>query len=421
MSNFERARRPQQDGDRFERVVTAVLLKTASLHPDQVGAVIVEAAGALGAWDVDVLLIDLDQRVLRPLAWDDGGADAPVDATLAGAAYREQHVIDGGAVEGGRRLWVPIVDSAERVGVLGISLAEPVEPALERFCALASLFGEIIIRKSAYGDSIVRRKRSKQMTLAAELRWALLPPLTFASPEIDISGILEPAYEIAGDTFDYAVDGNVAHLAILDAMGHGLTASRIANLAVSSYRNSRRAGEGLAATFVEMDRVVATEIGAESFVTGQLATIRLDDGVLQMLNAGHPLPLHFRAHADIGDVPCTPSLPLGLGSLPTVRAEVTLEPGDVVVFHTDGITEARDALGQPYGRQRLVRTIAAALEAEALPPEILRVVVRDLLHFQGGPNRDDASLILASWKPARRAGPAWLGRHPDGRPAHSGS
>jgi len=324
-------------------------------------------------------------------------------------------VIDGGAVDGGRRLWVPIVDSAERVGVLGISVAEPVEQALERFCALASLFGELIMEKSSYGDSIVRRKRSKQMTLAAELRWALLPPLTFASPQIDISGILEPAYEIAGDTFDYAVDGDVVHLAILDAMGHGLTASRIANLAVSSYRNSRRAGEGLAATFVEMDRVVATEIGAQSFVTGQLATIRLDDGVLQMLNAGHPLPVHFRANADIGDVPCTPSLPLGLGSLPTVRAEITLEPGDVVVFYTDGITEARDAIGHLYGRQRLVETITAAMEADALPPEILRVVVRDLLDFQGGRNRDDASLILASWKPARRASPTRLGASPGGR------
>ena len=418
MSTFDDGR-SRQDGDRFERVVTAVLLKLASLHPDQVATVIVESAGALGAWDIDVLLIDLDQRVLRPLAWADGGADAPVESTSAGAAYREQRVIDGGAVEGGRRLWVPIVDSAERVGVLGISLAEPVESVLERFCALASLFGEIIVEKSSYGDSIVRRKRSKHMTLAAELRWALLPPLTFASPQIDISGILEPAYEIAGDTFDYAIDGDVAHLAILDAMGHGLTASRVANLAVSSYRNSRRAGEGLAAMFVEMDRVVATEIGAESFVTGQLATIRLDDGVLQMLNAGHPLPLHFRDKTDLGDVPCTPSLPLGLGSLPTVRAELTLEPGDVVVFHTDGITEARDALGHLYGRQRLAKTIAAAMEADALPPEILRVVVRDLLDFQGGRNRDDASLILASWKPERRARPTSLARQPEGC-AHQG-
>ena len=91
-----------------------------------------------------------------------------------GAAFREQYVVDGGAVDGGRRVWVPVVDSAEHVGVLGISVAEPVEDVVDRFRALASLCGEIVVTKSSYGDAIVRRKRSKELTLAAELRWALL-------------------------------------------------------------------------------------------------------------------------------------------------------------------------------------------------------------------------------------------------------
>ena len=405
--------RRQHDAEQFERVVSALLLQTASLHPDHVGTAIIEAAGALGSWDVSALIIDLDQRVLRPLTSGTVDCDTPVEGTLAGAAFREQYVVDGGAVDGGRRVWVPVVDSAERVGVLGISVAEPVEDVVDRFRALASLCGEIVVTKSSYGDAIVRRKRSKELTLAAELRWALLPPLTFASPQIDISGILEPAYEIAGDTFDYAVNGDTAHLAILDAMGHGLTASRIANLAVSSYRNSRRADKGLEATLVEMDRVVAAEIGAESFVTGQLATIGLEDGVLRMLNAGHPRPLLFRVRMDVGDVPCTPCLPVGLGAVPTARAEVALEPGDVVVFHTDGITDARDAQGNLYGRERLATRIAAAMKAGALPPEILRVVVRDVLQFQDNRAQDDASLILASWRPARRENRTWLrGRTP---------
>ena len=116
---------------------------------------------------------------------------------------------------------------------------------------------------------------------------------------------------------------------------------------------------------------------------------------------------------DAGDVPCTPCLPVGLGVVPTARAEVALETGDVVVFHTDGITEARDAHGNLYGRERLATRIAAAMNAGALPPEILRVVVRDLLHFQNDRARDDASLILASWRPARRENPTWLrGRIP---------
>jgi hypothetical protein len=385
----------------FERVMVDVLLQTSTLHPDDVAGLITGAAESLGAWDPSLLVIDLDQRLLRPLATGRGG-DTVVEGTLPGTAYRLQRVVDGGAVHGGRRLWVPVLDSAERVGVLGVSLSEPCNEVLDQFRALASLAGELIVTKSAYGDGIVRRQRSKEVSLAAELRWALLPPLTFTSSAIEISGILEPAYDIAGDTFDYAVNGDLAHVAVLDAMGHGLEASRIANLAVGSYRNSRRANRDLAAMLIEMDRVIAQEIGAHRFVTGQLATVDLDHGVLRMINAGHPPPLHFRGGVDIGDLPCTPCLPLGLGAVPTARAEVDLLPGDVVVFHTDGVPEARNASGDFFGRERLAASIEQSIGAGDLPAETLRSVVRDLNAFQNDRFSDDASLVLVSWQPAHR-------------------
>ena len=60
--------------------------------------------------------------------------------------------------------------------------------------------------KTLYGDTIVRLRRRAEMGLAAEMQWSLLPPLTFACPQLSVAGVLEPAYEVAGDTFDYAVD-----------------------------------------------------------------------------------------------------------------------------------------------------------------------------------------------------------------------
>ena len=108
--------RRQHDAEQVGTVVSALLLQTASLHPDHVGTAIIEAAGALGSWDVSALIIDLDQRVLRPLTSGTVDCDTPVEGTLAGAAFREQYVVDGGAVDGGRRVWVPVVDSARRRG-----------------------------------------------------------------------------------------------------------------------------------------------------------------------------------------------------------------------------------------------------------------------------------------------------------------
>jgi hypothetical protein len=391
----------QSLSEKFEQVIVDVLLATSTLHPDGVPGLIAGAAESLGAWDSELLVIDIDQRLLRPLAIDRGG-DTAVEGTLPGRCYRQQRVVDGGPVAGGRRVWVPVLDSAERVGVLGVCLSEPSSDVLDQFRALASLAAELIVTKSAYGDGIVRRQRTKDVSLAAELRWALLPPLTFASSAIDISGILEPAYDIAGDTFDYAVNGDLAHVAVLDAMGHGLEASRIANLAVASYRNSRRASRDLDAMLIEMDRVIAKEIGASRFVTGQLATIELECGLLRMINAGHPAPLRFRDGFDIGDLPCSPCLPVGLGAVPTARTEVDLSPGDVVVFHTDGVTEARNASGDFFGRERLAASIEQSMASGDLPAETLRSVVRHLTAFQKDELSDDASLVLVSWQPTHR-------------------
>ena len=159
---------------------------------------------------------------------------------------------------------------------------------------MASLTAGLVVSKSAYGDNLVLTRRLRDMDLAAEMRWSMLPPLTFTNDRVAIAGMLEPAYEIAGDAFDYAVNGDVAHVAIIDAMGHGLEASRMANLAVGSYRHSRRRGLDLVATFAAMDKVVAEQFGAEKFVTGQLVSLDLANGRLTWVNAGHPRPLLWR-------------------------------------------------------------------------------------------------------------------------------
>ena len=101
-------------------------------------------------------------------------------------------------------------------GLLGVRL--------RRF---ASIVAELVVSKTLYGDTIVRTRRRSQMGLAAEMQWAMLPPLTFANQEVVVAGVLEPAYKVAGDSLDYAVDLGRARFAVFDGMGHGLqSASR---------------------------------------------------------------------------------------------------------------------------------------------------------------------------------------------------
>jgi Stage II sporulation protein E (SpoIIE) len=245
------------------------------LAPDDAVAAVAGAGKALDAEDVAIYLVDYEQTLLVPLP--DGTDRTPlgIDTTLAGRAFATIAIqeADSGS---GRRLWLPLLDGAERLGVLGLTLPR-VDDALRLRCRwLATLTAELLVSKTQYTDSYSVVRRRQPMSLAAELQWQLLPPLTFVTPQVVIAGLLEPAYEVAGDAFDYALNGDIAHLAVIDPVGHDLTASVLASVTVGSYRHSRRAGLDLAATHVAMDQAIAAQFGGERFVTGQLARLDWD-------------------------------------------------------------------------------------------------------------------------------------------------
>jgi hypothetical protein len=381
-----------------EKVIGSLLERAHKLAPDDVASTVAGYLSSLGMHDAGLYLVDLDQRLLVPVT---GGEPLDIDATLPGNAFRTQQLRQepsGADI----RLWLPMMDGADRVGVLGVTVAEAGDLTVERAMHMASITASLVVSKSAFGDHLVLARRRRDTDLAAEMRWSMLPPLTFTNDRVAVAGMLEPAYEIAGDAFDYAVNGDVAHVAIIDAMGHGLEASRMANLAVGSYRHSRRHGLDLIETFTAMDAVVASQFGLERFVTGQLARLDLASGLLQWVNAGHPRPLLLRHGRPIEDLACATSLPLGLGSVPAEVAEMTLEPGDSVLFLTDGVIEARSPDGELFGRSRLSGLWSEVANSGDVPAEIMRELCHAVLDHQKGRLQDDATLLLLVWSGPRR-------------------
>jgi serine/threonine protein phosphatase PrpC len=378
-----------------------VELSNGSTHllPHELPALVARCAAMLGGRDALLLLVDIEQRSLHPFG-PEAAASHPVDEAGPGAgqAYRTEdrvrvEIPDG---KGEARLWLPLLDSAERLGVFGVVVG-PDDGDPELWAAFASAIGEFLVSKAKYGDSITRLRRTRPLSLAAEMRWSQLPPLTFTSPAVEISGVLEPAYEIAGDTFDYAVNGDALSLAVLDAMGHGLEASRMANLAVGEYRRGRRNDQTLGELVTGVDHIIATVFGDSRFVTGQFATLDLPTGHLRIINAGHPRPLLFREAGDVSEVECRPCPPLGLGLVSTEETRLDLRPGDVVLFHTDGITEARSSDGEQFGRDRLVAVVASALRQRDRPAEVLRQVVHAVSDHSDESFQDDATAVFLRW------------------------
>lgn len=378
-------------------VLADLVLSSWSLHPDDLAEAVRTAAGRLGATDAEILLADLEQQSLSPLEpdRDDSLRRLPIDGSPAGEAFRRRDVVE--LADGDeRRIWLPMLNSIDRLGVLGVTVRG--DHDRRGLLALASLAGELVSAKSAYGDRLLLSRRTRSMTLAAEMRWSMLPPPTFTSPEVTVAGIFEPAYEIAGDTFDYAINGGCVHLAILDAMGHGLEASHMATVAVASYRHSRRLGRTMTETVHDMDEVIADRFGASRYVTGQLANLDVELGLFSMLNLGHPLPLHIRGSDVLGELPFAPALPAGLGSKPGKVVEVQLQPGDAVLLHTDGISEARRPGKDAFGMERFTGLVSSLLAAGQPPEELLRNVVNDVVAYQDFRTRDDATLLMVGWR-----------------------
>lgn len=394
--------------------------------PDELPAVVVDAASVFGGHEAIVYLTDLQQRVLVPFqsAGNHYHAEFPrslgVDSTVAGRAFQQMQQLTQSAPESGNaehvRLWLPLLDGTERLGVLGVTLSaagiedDEARGRLQRF---ASVVAELVMTKSLYGDSIVRARRTSQMTLAAEIQWSLLPPLTFVNQSITVAGGLEPAYEVAGDSFDYAVDTPVVRFAIFDGMGHGIVSAQLISLVVASYRNARRAGQSLTDTAAHIETAVNDIFRVESFATGLLCELDTLTGQLTWISAGHHEPLLLRSGHLVRALEVDPILPLGLNQYLTENLSATvgseqLEPGDILLLYTDGVIEARAPNGEFFGLERLVDLVTRNLAAGLPAPETMRRVTHALLEHQSGDLDDDATLLLLEWHGA----PEPRERHP---------
>jgi serine phosphatase RsbU (regulator of sigma subunit) len=259
-----------------------------------------------------------------------------------------------------------------------------------------------VVSKTQYGDALVMARRRRPMTLAAELRWSLLPPLNFTCPQAGIARVLEPVYEVAGDAFDYAINGDVLHLAIFDAMGHGLEASRMANLAVTAYRHARRQQHDLVLTYRYIDTMIAEVFGEDRFVTGQLAELDHSTGRVHWVNAGHPPPLLVRDGKVSLALQAEPWVPFGIGGPALSVAEHSLQPADRLLFFTDGVVEARPSSGgEAFGVERLVDLTRRAMADRHTLAETARRLARSVVDHREGTLEDDATILLLGWNPPR--------------------
>ncbi|MFC7548506.1 PP2C family protein-serine/threonine phosphatase [Plantactinospora sp. GCM10030261] len=368
--------------------------------PDELSALVSRAAPAIGATEIVIYLADYAQAELVPMPGGPGRDVLPIETTLPGRAFTTLDLQR--AVDAGERVWAPLLVGCERMGVLEVVSPTAGNPELDQpVRELAANIAQLLSNRRSYGDLVERLRRRLPMQVAAEIVWGLLPPLTFATDDLIVTAILEPCYDVGGDVFDYALNGDVLSVGLFDTCGHGIKASTLASLTIGAYRNARRCGLDLAATAISIDRWIRSE-HPNLFATGLLVELDRATGRLRMINAGHPGAILLRGHRAIRELPGPTALPLGIGHFaadgPRVYEE-ELHPGDRLLAYTDGITDARSADGSVFGVDRLVDCVDRALNDQLPTPETMRRLVRAVLAHQDNQLGDDASALLLEWRP----------------------
>jgi hypothetical protein len=374
------------------------LLEGAELAPpDRLATTVATAGKAIGV-RLFAYLVDYDQQALHPLQGN--GSSFGIDTTLPGRAFQQVRML---SAEGDPpRLWVPLLDGVERLGVLAVEVDDPADlydPGLRVQCRwLSMLLGHLVTLMTHCGDGLDQLRLRKPRSVAGELIWSLLPPLTAGVDTFVVSGALEPRYDVGGDAFDYSLSETTASLLIMDAVGHDLSSGLIAATALAAYRSARHAGHGLYEQTRTMDEAVSQQFGhRNAFVTAVLAELDLATGHLRYVNAGHPAPLIMRGGKAGRTLRGGRRLPLGLGPTELTVGEETLQSEDWLLLHTDGITEARDRAGRFFGETRLTDFLQREAAAGHPPPETVRRLIKAVLTHQNGELQDDATVLLARW------------------------
>ncbi len=380
----------------LEGALEALLTATTTLPVSDLTRVVELAGEALGATSARMLVADYGLTTMQELGLDGPtGPRRSIEGTLPGRCLASGQTVT--TRDGGGTVWVPLCEGTERLGVLELEHPAWSDDVADRATAIIRVLVLTLISKRRYTDVVVRGRRDQPLSIAAEIQWALLPPLTCSASTVSVSGILEPAYSIGGDCFDYALNPERVEFAIVDAVGHGISAVSIAVLALNALRNARREGHGMEQAYLDAAEVIRAEIGNAAFATAQIGSLEYRTGELTWINAGHPLPLLVRDRSFVGELRCAPSRPMGLGGPVREVAIEPLQPGDRVLFYTDGVTESRTPDGEAFGVDRLADlTVRASTEGVGLA-ETVRRLSASVLDYCGHTLRDDATLFMVEY------------------------
>jgi serine phosphatase RsbU (regulator of sigma subunit) len=234
----------------------------------------------------------------------------------------------------------------------------------------------------------------KDVELAAQVQRLFLPSSKPAIAGLEIAGMMQPAQAVGGDYYDYIpIDAHTTQIIVADVAGKGVPAALLMSATAAAMRLEANHDRNMLRQVERLNAEIGAVSDSERYVTLLVAEIDTQKRMIRYVNCGHNPALLFRAKTGALTRMDSSCPPIGLSPNEICElASTGLADGDVLVFYTDGVTEAENRLGEEFGMERLSAAVrrGSSLSAEDLMIDIYNAAA----DFCGDKFDDDATIVV---------------------------
>ena len=258
----------------------------------------------------------------------------------------------------------------------------------------SALFIGIATATAYYGKALERAKAEEELHLARRIQRSFLLSQFPTMPRLEVHAVNVSSKQVSGDFYDVVPAGPDAFLlAIADVAGKGVPAALLSSMLQASLRTQAGAIPSVAAILKNINTLVYRSTAVHQFATFFLARIEEDTLRLAYSNAGHNYPVVFRRSGERVTLERGGTVVGILESAEFEEGNLVLEPGDRVVFYTDGINEAANESGELFGEERLCRLVAS-LPAQLSASETTERILDGVRGFLDGTEAGDDMTVM---------------------------
>jgi sigma-B regulation protein RsbU (phosphoserine phosphatase) len=264
------------------------------------------------------------------------------------------------------------------------------------FAFVVYVIQRYIEQREALAKTVQQQRDSllRDVELAAQVQRLFLPSDKRAIAGLEIAGMMHPARGVGGDYYDYfPIDAHTTQIVIADVAGKGVPAALLMSATAAAMRIEANRDRNMLQQVARLNTEISAVSEAEQYVTLLVAEIDSQKRTLRYVNCGHNPALLFRAKTGSLTQLESSCPPIGLSPEEICeQAAEDLMTGDVLIFYTDGVTEAENRLEEEFGMERLSATVASGSSLSA--EDLLSNIYNAAADFCGDNFGDDVTILV---------------------------